>query len=287
MLSAAWSAPFSFCQVGQIPNSYFEQQRNNAMTAVNASPYPNRSPEQRRRVAYKAPCPTKPHHAEAPTPIDTDELIDVDTDWLLESDDETPSNHGQQDYSRPFKQGNFDHFCGIYAILNGLKIANEKSGIHADVAWAGVFAAVISKIDSLSSLKDVVLQGLSDSQFEGCLRVAINYLAKQHQIKVTYDWPWIDQRLLSRRKLVAAIKSAVETPDTVAMLRYRNSVANHWSVVEAISRDIVSFADSTWVSRIPIAQLGFRKFAKNDSDVVNTIDRKSLLLIHVMPSPTD
>jgi hypothetical protein len=257
------------------------------MTAVTAHPYPNRLPDQRRSVAQNAARPIKPHHAEAPAKYDIDELIDLDTDWLLDSDGEAPSSLGHQDYSRPFKQGNFDHFCGVYTILNGLKAANEKSGIHADVAWAEVFAALITKIDSLSSLKDVVLQGLSDSQFEGCLRVAVDYLATAHQIKVTYDWPWRDQRPLSRKHLLADIKSAVETPNTVAMLRYHNAVADHWSVVEAISRDILSFADSTWVSRVPINQFGFRNSAKNSGDVVYSIERNSLLLIHMKASPTD
>jgi hypothetical protein len=257
------------------------------MTAVTAHPYPSRISDQPRSVTQNAPFQTKPHHAEARTQFDSDELIDFDTDWLLDSDGETPSSLGHQDYSRPFKQGNFDHFCGVYAILNGLKVANEKSGIHADVAWANVFAAVISKIDHLSSLKDVVLHGLSDSQFEGCLRVAIDYLATAHQIKVTYDWPWMDKNPLRRNQLVADIKSAVETPNTVALLRYRNSVADHWLVVEAVSRDILSFADSTWVSRVPITQLGFRNSAKHDSAIVYSIERNSLLLIHVTPSPTD
>jgi hypothetical protein len=257
------------------------------MTAVTAHPYPNRSPIQRRSVAQNAPFQTKPHHAEARTQFDSDELIDFDTDWLLDSDGETPSSLGHHDYSRPFKQGNFDHFCGVYAILNGLKVANEKSGIYTDIAWAGVFAAVITKIDDLSSLKDVVLHGLSDIQFEGCLRVAIDHLAKQHQIKVTYDWPWRDKIPLRRKQLVADIKSAVETPNTVALLRYQNSVADHWSVVEAVSQDIVSFADSTWVSRVPITQLGFRNSAKHDSEIVYSIERNSLLLIHMTASPTD
>jgi hypothetical protein len=257
------------------------------MTAMTAHPYPNRLPDQRRSVAQNAPFQIKPCYSKAPAIFDTEELIDVDTDWLLDSDGETPSILGHQDHSRPFKQGNFDHFCGVYTILNGLKAANEKSGIHADVAWANVFAAVISKIDHLSSLKDVVLQGLSDSQFEGCLRVAIDYLAKQHQIKVTYDWPWRYKNPLRRKHLMADIKSAVETPNTVAMLRYRNSVADHWSVVEAVSQDIVSFADSTWVSRVPITQFGVRNSAKNSGDVVYSIERNSLLLIHMTPSPTD
>jgi hypothetical protein len=257
------------------------------MTAVTAHLYPNRSPDQRRSVTQNAPFQTKPHHAEARTQFDTDELIDVDTALLLDSDGETPSSLGHQDYSRPFKQGNFDHFCGVYTILNGLKVANEKSGMYADVTWANVFAAVITKIDSLSSLKDVVLHGLSDSQFEGCLRVAIDYLATAHQIKVTYDWPWRYKNPLRRKQLVADIKSAVETPNTVALLRYHNAVADHWSVVEAVSQDILSFADSTWVSRVPINQLGFRNSAKNSGDAVYSIERNSLLLIHMKASPTD
>jgi hypothetical protein len=257
------------------------------MTAVTAHPYPNRSPDQCRSVTQNAPFQPKPRHAEAPAEYDTDDLIDFDTDWLLDSDGETSSSLGHEVYSRPFKQGNFDHFCGVYTILNGLKAANEKSGIHADVAWANVFATVITKIDSLSSLKDVVLQGLSDSQFEGCLRVAIDYLATEHQIKVTYDWPWMDKNPLSRKQLVADIKSAVETPNTVALLRYRNSMADHWSVVEAISQDILSFIDSTWVSRVPIAQFGFRNTAKNSGDVVYSIERNSLLLIHMKPRLKD
>jgi hypothetical protein len=257
------------------------------MTAVTANQYPNRSQGQRRSVAQYAAGPIKPQHAEAPTQFDSDDLINLDTDWLLDSDDETTSSLGCEVYSRPFKQGNFDHFCGVYAILNGLKAANEKSKMHADVAWAEVFAAVISKIDSLSSLKDVVLHGLSDRQFEGCLRVAIDYLATAHQIKVTYDCPWMDKIPLRRKQLMADIKSAVETPNTVALLRYRNSVADHWSVVEAVSQDIVSFADSTWVSRVPITQFGFRNSAKNSGDVVYSIERNSLLLIHMTPSPTE
>jgi hypothetical protein len=256
-----------------------------AMTAVMEEPCPNPTPKP--TDAKPATCKVTVEDVAAAS---DDDLVLVD-DWSDSAQSLSLLLSGVPDqdcdgplYARPLKQGHFDHFCGVYAILNALRVANIKTGILADIDWGDIFVAIVTTIDQIGSVKDALLGGLTNPQFEACLQAATTYLKSRHKINVAYHWPWLNRRSLNRRslnriRLVKDLRTIMDDRSSVAVLRYRNSDIDHWSAVEAATAETLFFADSTRAYRIDVNRFSFGKLTANKGNGYFYLKPKSLLVI--------
>ena len=160
---------------------------------------------------------------------------------------------------RVYTQGSFDHFCGIYAIINALRIAKHKCNKGLYVDWSKVFAAIIRHVDSEDLLRKVVLRGLTRAEHQSCLKAAADYLEHRHDLSVSWSWPWLGRRSMSTRRMVADLRQHLDQPCTSVILHFIHWGQTHWTALETVSNEGLCLADSAKTVEIKVNDLCFTK----------------------------
>ena len=99
--------------------------------------------------------------------------------------------HGQAAKSRreqprplPFRQGNLDGLCGIYALINAIRLVTAEQLDLSNVEWAGVFARLLAGADDDRGVAKVVTGGIGTWRLIALARAAIDHIAEQYGIEL-------------------------------------------------------------------------------------------------------
>jgi hypothetical protein len=152
---------------------------------------------------------------------------------------------------RPFRQGHLDGLCGIYALINGIRLATTD---HLDLTrdeWRDVFAWLLAKADDDLDPADLVTGGIGPRRLIGFAHHAIDHFAHHHGLKLAVSRPLVGLHRPPGPKLVAKLCSLVGQPGSAILIRLSGDF-DHWTVVRSVGHRYLNLFDSCGFQRIRI-----------------------------------
>src|SRR3712207_5466458 len=109
---------------------------------------------------------------------------------------------------RPFRQGDLDGLCGLYAIVNAMRQASRDCAVAEEV-WADLFAALVLAADDHVGIAEAVVNGIDRRPLTRILNAAIQHMADRHDLRFTVKRPLHHRAKPSIEETLACIQSRV------------------------------------------------------------------------------
>ncbi len=145
---------------------------------------------------------------------------------------------------RPFQQGDLDGLCGVYSVLNAIKILGYRDDVEG---WQAILTDIFEFVKESKDSTDFLTDGISTPYIS---RVLGHIICINHNIK--YSKPF-HNKSADLSMLWDTIFSFLNTDfRRTAILCVDGHDYSHWSVVHSISKKRITLFDSdtmTWLNR--------------------------------------
>ena len=150
---------------------------------------------------------------------------------------------------RPFRQGDLDGLCGIYAIVNAIRWALGTSSDLDDEDWQALFASLLRAAEKQSGTASAVTSGINTRPLRSLMRKAADYMADQHGLELKLSRPLKGKRKASLKRVIAELRRQADRPQTAVLIGLGGHLV-HWSVVASVNAHFISLFDSSGHRRI-------------------------------------
>jgi hypothetical protein len=178
--------------------------------------------------------------------------------------------HRSQSPPRPFQQGHLDGLCGIYALINTIRLATADQLDLSNSEWMEVFGCLLAQADRHTGATNLVTGGIGTRRLIALTRCAIDHIASHHGIELTMSRPLIDLHKPSRRRLIAKLRPLVRRPGSAVLIGLGGHL-NHWTVVRSIGDRSLCLFDSSGLHRIRIDRCRTRHEKKLETTVEHVL----------------
>ena len=154
---------------------------------------------------------------------------------------------------RTAKQGSLDGLCGVYAIINAvdLIIGFER---HSSVPKE-LFAQLTCGLGAASILTSTT-DGLSVVELEQAASLAFGWLSDMHGEALVLERPFELWPPADMASYLSRLGKLISSPETAAIVRFKNPEIDHWSVVTKIDGSTLRLRDSDGLRGLDVA--GYR-----------------------------
>lgn len=153
---------------------------------------------------------------------------------------------------RPFRQGNLDRFCGIYAILNAINFAASEPIIDHNDATAA-FSALVMCATENTQTDMASFRGIKSQQLVSIARAALYGMqAAGHYFSLReprYLFRKPGEAELTKRNI---FKRAAAAKQAALIIRVQTFDCSHWSVMRRMEGNTVWLFDSARIEHQPI-----------------------------------
>ena len=160
----------------------------------------------------------------------------------------------------PRQQGDLDGLCGLYAILNALRLvlAPARPLVQAEVA--ALFRYGVKIVETDGALGYAATWGVSRFLFRRLIREMSGRASTDTGVAVQARWPLRKLRLVSRAQLLAAIEAAIDQQQPVLVAL--SGAHSHYTVICGYSAERLTLFDSSRLRWLRRSGCGPRRDAK-------------------------
>jgi hypothetical protein len=185
-----------------------------------------------------------------------------------------------QSAPQPFQQGNLDGLCGIYALINAIRLATVDQLYLSNSEWIGVFGCLLAQADKHTGATNLVTGGVGARRLVALARYAIDQMADHYGIELTMSRPLIELERPSKRRLVAELRRFVGRPASSVLIGLGGHL-NHWTVVRSVGDRSLGLFDSSGLHRIRIDHCRTRHEKKLETTVEHVLRPGRIIRIAV------
>lgn len=133
----------------------------------------------------------------------------------------------------PFRQGSLDGLCGLYSIINAIKLMHGGQRIPSK----SIFKDSLRQLAEAHVLADIVVNGMQRITLSGVLKVAAQ------RVTLSRSWPFHGKKRPTLAEVWSALEAHVcEEEGRVAIIVFGGERWGHWTVVRAVTpRKLVLF----------------------------------------------
>ena len=139
---------------------------------------------------------------------------------------------------KPYYQGALDGLCGVYSIINAVRIVNDID----DQDGEDLFKAIIAYLDREKNLSKIITDGLS-------ILVIGEILKNVKELNIAREKPFHGLGETGLPEFWSSMQEFLSLPNR-SMLLGLGGVHDHWSVIEKISDKRITFLDSDGIKHI-------------------------------------
>lgn len=150
----------------------------------------------------------------------------------------------------PYRQGELDGLCGVYAIVNALRLVLESHPAgFTRRDWEQLFHTLLATIDNgRGGVCHVVANGMSARRFRKVAKSATLHMHEEHALDVSIEPLFArDDRPTTDGLFVAIAKSTESGEPVIADFAGR---LNHWTVIRAVTQQSLLLFDSGGLFRV-------------------------------------
>ncbi len=146
---------------------------------------------------------------------------------------------------QPFKQGHLDGLCGIYAIVNGLRLVLERRLTESKCEQ--LFDFLTQYAIEEQGVLDLVSEGVGQRQMRQLLAVSLEYLEecvlRRVMPRISITQPWRRKSSQVGVNYIENINKRFNRDRSAAIIGIEHPI-NHWSVLRAKDANTLHFFDS-------------------------------------------
>jgi hypothetical protein len=141
---------------------------------------------------------------------------------------------------RPFEQGDLDGLCGVYAVVNAVRLTAHPHRRLPTAECRELFAALLAELADEGRLRGFVAHGLGTRVLARLLRRAGRWLRKRHGLALEVRRPFAKRDEPGPEACLRALAEHLARPGTAAIV----GSDEHWTVVRAVTPKRLLLADS-------------------------------------------
>ncbi|MBS3652375.1 hypothetical protein KEU06_27675 [Pseudaminobacter sp. 19-2017] len=147
---------------------------------------------------------------------------------------------------QPFKQGQLDGLCGLYAIINAIRVAlGEEERRYRRSDWEELFYELLCTVDDEIGAVRGVGCGLTTKSFHKAAHAAVEYMRDTHGVAISIGRLIPPHTKPTLRQVMRAIEAATAGQAVVACL---SGKLNHWTVCRrATAKSLILFDSSSYL----------------------------------------
>lgn len=152
----------------------------------------------------------------------------------------------------PFRQGELDGLCGVYAVINAIRLVlGARSQLLGPCDWQDLFVVLMQSIDHSVGAARAASEGIETKPLRYLLKAAILHLAVEHNLNIRASPMLTRTERPSFAKLLPRIGNYVRQPGQAILLSVFGSL-NHWTVIRRVSHNSLILFDSSGYTRIAL-----------------------------------
>jgi hypothetical protein len=184
---------------------------------------------------------------------------------------------------RPYRQGDMDSLCGLYAIINGLRVCCKRAKINSKIDWVDCFYLVLRQLEIEGKAISTMLNGMSTRMVVNCLRILAKHFAKKYKLEISCKFPWKSKKRLNARKALLLLEQAIGLPGTSAVLGIDGRNVQHWTAVKGLTERKILLADSSGLKSKNRSDFCFRKNLQLSRGRTYVVNGNALVVFVVAP----
>jgi hypothetical protein len=141
---------------------------------------------------------------------------------------------------RPFEQGDLDGLCGVYAIVNAVRLAAQPHHRLRVADCRELFAVLLAELADEGRLRGFVTHGLGSRVLARLLRRAERWLRTQHGLTLEVHRPFRKQDQPEFDECLRVLTEHLERLGTAAIV----GSDEHWTVIRGVTAKRLLLADS-------------------------------------------
>ena len=150
----------------------------------------------------------------------------------------------------PFRQGELDGLCGIYAVINAIRLAlGTRASLLRPADWHELFVVLLESIDGPIGAAHAASNGIETKPLRSLLRVASLHLVAELDLTVRAAPMFPRNDRPSFAELLQHLEFVSSQPGHAVLLSVFGTL-NHWTVVRSVSRTSICLFDSAGYARI-------------------------------------
>jgi hypothetical protein len=142
----------------------------------------------------------------------------------------------------PYRQGNLDGLCGIYAAINAMRLATRSADIE-EAFWEEAFQSLVLGIEARIGIAEATLNGIGTKPLVAALKELAAESGFRWGRRFNVTQPFARLAKPSRSCLLQQLEWLASQPDTAVIVRLKQP-HDHWTVVREVGPEGVIFFDS-------------------------------------------
>ncbi len=181
----------------------------------------------------------------------------------------------------PFQQGDLDGVCGIYALINAIRLATEDdTRCFPDAAWQELFFTLLLEADAVVGTVEAVGLGIDTKPLFRVAQAAVRHMADEHGLRLAVTHAL---RRGEPRTFDAILRRLAELADQPrsAVLICLTGHLDHWTVLRRVTGQSLTFFDSSGYARVSLTNCHSKR--PREARQAHIIEPKGVFLVHAKP----
>lgn len=153
----------------------------------------------------------------------------------------------------PYQQGQLDGLCGVYALVNAIRLATAaRTSDFSEAAWHGLFCALLEELDDTVGTLTALGYGIDEDPLREVAKAATTYMRLRHGVRVHVRRAINAREVRSVDCLLGELAEVVSRGATAVLVRLAGYV-DHWTVLRSVTPHCLQLFDSSGHARINLA----------------------------------
>lgn len=155
---------------------------------------------------------------------------------------------------KPYRQGAFDGFCGVYSVINAMKlIAKNGDGLGEEFCEL-LFNALIRHATLKIGARRLIRSGTPHRLMRSFLRGSCDYVSRNRRLKPCIKRPFLREGRLPIDSVINLMRLDLAIQPCSFIVEI-GGVHSHWTVIRDISKAQVHLFDSDGLKVLNISEL--------------------------------
>lgn len=149
----------------------------------------------------------------------------------------------------PYRQGDLDGLCGLYAVVNAMRLSTKSQRVHRSI-WRDIFAELVILADLHVGISHALTCGIDRTSLIAILEGATRALAERHGLQLFVRRPLRRLSKLSLGDTLGEFNRLLSEPNAALLFSLAGAM-DHWTVLHSLYRDRLVLWDSAglhWIS---------------------------------------
>jgi hypothetical protein len=184
--------------------------------------------------------------------------LSISKELVLQSKSEVDNGNakpeGKEFSLKPFRQGAFDGFCGVYSVINAMRLLAKNGDGFGEEFCELLFNALIRHATLKIGVKRLIRNGTPHRLMRSFLRGSCDYVSRNRKLKPCVKRPLLRRGRLSIDRVIDIMRLELAIQPCSFIVEI-GGVHSHWTVLRSISKAQVHLFDSDGLKVLNISEL--------------------------------